>query len=945
MMGAKLNLLFLEQRQLFDGAGFALAISDLGAADADHKSADKAPWVDNATDVPQDSHLPSNLANPSLPKELLVIDSSVEGWEGLAQSLSAQADILILSASRDGLAQIEQKLTERAAVGERYTTLHLLSHGNVGQVTLGSRTIDTQGVAALSNEFSQIGEGLAEGGDVLLYGCDVGSEAKGMQFLQCIANATHRDVAASNNATGATALGGDWKLEVAVGKIAAHSAVGDALLEDVGYEYLLLQNRPPIANDDTRSIRDDEVITNGAAVSGNAFGDLQDTDPDGDGFAVAGIQQGIVAGPVTVGLNEVIQGQWGAIQIDIFGAYTYTPNAAARALNDGQSAVDVFTYSICDPSHALDSATITILIYGISDKTPVNQPPIAVPDVRTLCESEVISNGQATQGNLFGDRADIDPEGSGVAVTGAVRGDVASGPSIFTGLDTPIEGQFGTLFIRIDGSYTYTPNAAARALNQGQSGADVFTYSICDIGGLLANTTISITVCGESIPSSINRPPVARPDVREVCEDDFLGDGSAIVGNLKGDIADSDPDGDALKVAGIGAGVTTGNVAGNVGNAIVGQWGTITVASNGTYIYQPNEAAQNLSAGESVSDVFTYTICDTSGALSTSTITINVCGQNDAPIARNDVRMTMPTMTLTDGSAVAGNTFGDVKDSDIDRSDVLTVVAVRPGVEDPACLPMASGGVRASAAEQSNVNQPIIGTYGTLTLKPDGTYIYQPNAVAQALPEGRKVQDVFTYTISDGKGGTDCAQITINMEGKVKTTVPPIVVEPPVVTPPVVVPPVVGPPVVTPPVVSPPVVVPTVVPPIFPVDTPRLTNPTPVLNVPLLAAINNPRTPLSLGSAFLAEQAGALPISPFGETPTAVKGVVVEAPPKEDCIPVQKASVKSPISPVVKAKVRPSIFTEPLERPNKSFSEQVKVAAKRFKPPIKVAPRLVEKEC
>jgi hypothetical protein len=34
-----------------------------------------------------------------------------------------------------------------------------------------------------------------------------------------------------------------------------------------------------------------------------------------------------------------------------------------------------------------------------------------------------------------------------------------------------------------------------------------------------------------------------------------------------------------------------------------------------------------------------------------------------------------------------------------------------------------------------------------------------------------------------------------------------------------------------------------------------------------------------------------------------------------------------------------------VEKPNKSFSEQVQTAAKRFKIPAKVAPRIVEKEC
>jgi hypothetical protein len=203
--------------------------------------------------------------------------------------------------------------------------------------------------------------------------------------------------------------------------------------------------------------------------------------------------------------------------------------------------------------------------------------------------------------------------------------------------------------------------------------------------------------------------------------------------------------------------------------------------------------------------------------------------------------------------------------------------------------------------------------------------------VAQALVEGQKVQDVFAYMVSDGKGGSDCAQITIRMEGTVKP-----VKEPPVVVPPVVVPPVV----VAPPVIeAPPIVVP---------PTGRTnTSSTFVLPVVTPALILN-RPQLTLGSALIPEQVGALLASPFGETPRVVKGFVEEAPPaKEDCVPVQKAVAKpgEKIVAKVKPKVKPSIFQGAIDKPNRSFSEQVKTAATRFKIPAKVAPRIVEKEC
>jgi VCBS repeat-containing protein len=922
---------------------------------------------------------------------------------------------------------------------------------------LDNRTIDAQIVADRHSEFAQIGEGLDVGADVLLYGCDVGSDARGLNFLKTLADATHRDVAASTNKTGASVAGGDWMLEATVGEIASSTSVNSSLLEEVSYEYLLSTNRAPIAVDDARIISSNQTVTDGQAVIGNTSGDQADSDPDGDSFTVAGIRAGDFAEPfVSINtLNSVVQGQWGALTINDSGGYTYTPNEAALALFAGLYRTDVFTYTICDSQGALDTATISIGLYGAK---PVNLPPIAVADVRTVCESEVINNGQAINGNLFGDNADSDPEGQGFNVVGVTLGDVSQGPAVSGGVGIALVGQFGTLALAENGSYTFTPNANAIALFEGQSGRDVFTYTICDSAGLTSNTTISITVCGEGSPPKVNQPPVANNDVREICEDDLLTNGQAIRGNAQGDMRDTDPDGDTLKIAGVGGKDSTGNLSANVGTAVAGAWGSIVVASDGSYsytpnaaaqglkdgqnvsdvfrytvcdsaglvstatitinlcgvndgpiarndtrtvcedgvlndgkaivgnlngdvadsdrdgdplkvqgiaagdsaslsisggvgtaivgtwgsitidrdgnyIYQPNASAQALSAGETVTDVFSYTICDPSGALSSAKITIELCGENDAPIARDDVRTTNPATPITNGGAITGNTFGDTKDGDPDRSDVLTVVGVRPGTEDPNCLPTASGGIRATTTEQANVNKPIEGTYGTLTLKPDGTYSYQPNAAAQDLPEGQKVQDVFTYTVSDGKGGSDCAQITIRMEGT--KSAPPVVVIPPVVVPPVV---------VSPPVIAIPPVPPLIALPIGPTTI----STTPIAAVPLLAPLSVSRPPLTLGSATVVEAPGALLTSPFGDTPTVVKGFVEEAKPaKEDCVPVPKAANKLSDKAVVKAKpkIKPSIFVGAVEKPNKNFSEQVQTAAKRFKVPAKVAPRIVEKEC
>ena len=59
-------------------------------------------------------------------------------------------------------------------------------------------------------------------------------------------------------------------------------------------------------------------------------------------------------------------------------------------------------------------------------------------------------------------------------------------------------------------------------------------------------------------------------------------------------------------------------------------------------------------------------------------------------------------------------------------------------------------------------------TYGTLVLSADGSYVYtldNAKAAVQELKAGEAVTDEFAYTISDGKGATDSADLTITITG------------------------------------------------------------------------------------------------------------------------------------------------------------------------------------
>jgi VCBS repeat-containing protein len=119
---------------------------------------------------------------------------------------------------------------------------------------------------------------------------------------------------------------------------------------------------------------------------------------------------------------------------------------------------------------------------------------------------------------------------------------------------------------------------------------------------------------------------------------------------------------------------------------------------------------------------------------------------NTAPIAVNDTLSIGEDTPSASGDVTPGTTAQD-RDAD---GDTLTVIGVATGVQ-----PSAAG----------NVNTPLAGTWGTLLLDGFGAYTYAPSAAAQALDPGQTVTDTFTYTISDGRGGSATATLVISVVG------------------------------------------------------------------------------------------------------------------------------------------------------------------------------------
>jgi VCBS repeat-containing protein len=121
----------------------------------------------------------------------------------------------------------------------------------------------------------------------------------------------------------------------------------------------------------------------------------------------------------------------------------------------------------------------------------------------------------------------------------------------------------------------------------------------------------------------------------------------------------------------------------------------------------------------------------------TNNVRLTPIDGNNSPVANNDA------VTTDEDTLVKGNVL--TNDSD-PNNDPLTVTEVN--------------------GKAADVGQKItLASEAFLTLKADGTFDYDPNGKFEALKEDETATDSFNYTISDGKGGTSTAKVTVTIKG------------------------------------------------------------------------------------------------------------------------------------------------------------------------------------
>ena len=164
--------------------------------------------------------------SPSFQCQIVFADDKLDHLPVLLNLLPPGLEVQLFDGAGDGLAQIAARLEGRAGID----ALHLLSHGVPGALALGTLMLDADTVARRAAQLAAIGGTLADGADLLVYGCYAGAGAAGAALVRALALATGADVAASAGPTGAAAAGGDWRLDVRHGHVTGASlGAGGAL--------------------------------------------------------------------------------------------------------------------------------------------------------------------------------------------------------------------------------------------------------------------------------------------------------------------------------------------------------------------------------------------------------------------------------------------------------------------------------------------------------------------------------------------------------------------------------------------------------------------------------------------------------------------------------------------------------------------------------------------
>ncbi|MFN2101284.1 beta strand repeat-containing protein, partial [Altererythrobacter sp. MF3-039] len=423
-------------------------------------------------------------------------------------------------------------------------------------------------------------------------------------------------------------------------------------------------------------------------------------------------------------------GTYGQIQINSDGTWTYTLTApvdgptadnGANTLNNQET----FTYEVTDSDGNTTQSTITI---DIKDDIPT-----ASADTDSVTEGALLDSG--TDSVLDNDEGGAD----GIQSIVGVRADgnpADTTSDVSGGVGNPIAGDYGTLTLNADGTYTYQSTANAITGDE----QDVFVYTIVDEDGDLSTTTLTIDVANVTLAPDNETAQVEEASL-DMVADDRGAPGASVEDDLAAGTVDGSNPGGITETTFGQLNVTDATTYTLVGSNM-GSYGQIQINSDGSYTYtltspvdgdltnpdQSGNNGNNVYTGDAV-EVFTYEAQDANGNTVQGTITVSIV--DDVPTATND---------------------GEIETVDDNATGVVIGTVAEIIANDNF------GADGAGSPSVTNISAGSLG--GTVTIN-GGNLVYT-SATDITDPYADQVE-TFTYTIVDGDGDTTTATFQVRL--------------------------------------------------------------------------------------------------------------------------------------------------------------------------------------
>ncbi len=437
---------------------------------------------------------------------------------------------------------------------------------------------------------------------------------------------------------------------------------------------------------------------------------------------------------------------WGEFTLHENGSYSFTASDAAKVLLKGENPIFHLTIEADDGSDAPNATTSTevaITIQGTNEAPVITSPaPIVVTEDTVLTDSEKLT--------VTDDRHDAD--GNPTGLTYAV--------SFENGAKGPIaEGDYGSLYVRADGTYAYQLNNQLQAVQELESGktlTETFTIYVTDADGEVVSTSVTVTINGtDDAPVLSLDAPVLT--VKEGAENAVEGKATA---------TDADKVDQGKLSYSFDGGMTETDEGGNTYSVLETDYGTFRInTQTGEYSFtidNDSEAVKNLRPTD-VKDVLATVVVSNGRENSVEqTLTVHVSGSETAPEVTVEGSV---KPNWTDTGAPVGEGWGG-SDGFIGKIQATGWDAgPDPEHPDTDTLSYALDGSH-PVTMGGKVWRVATTPKGTLYLNPEtGEYRYEPSGNVQTLSEDETQTDSFAVTVTDSTGKTVTETLSVTITG------------------------------------------------------------------------------------------------------------------------------------------------------------------------------------